>query len=557
MRGKKIIILCVLFLLVTVVIFTQSYQNDYRAANEKAAAAFPAHWHYTVPASGETGETTLPGKIAMGNDTVVLENQIPAGTEDGAALLLYTKQQRIRVYLDGALLYAYPSSEQNIFRSSVPNAWHIIPLPANQQGGALRVELTSPILLYGGYLPAILLGEKAAQVFELFRLYGWDLLFALLVIASGIIILGSYLLNKSIQLKYENIIYLGLFTLFMGFFFLFGTPLTLLALPDPYLLSFLAMAMLFFLPVPLLIFLNKTYQPRKKRFLSLCTAAATVIFMASCLSQVLRWADWIHLLPLYIFTLLIYFIIIGYISACEARDGNPHMRQFFFFFTIFLIGILLDLGRLGLEIYAGSAFSFSQWPALLFTKIAFALSLAVLLFKTSAFFSDSYNQIKRSEVLTLLAYTDLLTGVQNEKSFNAELERRKKARRKKAFTIFMLDIDQLEDANAGHGAAFGDAVLKSTGELILTAFGKDDLAYRLGGDEFYILSPDIHPTIIANKCRAFEEKLANHNLSGAFQVSITLVHHICRPRTAADIDNARVAVEEKLTAYKREKKAKD
>ncbi len=552
MRGKKIILICALFMLIATLIFINSYENDFIPVNSESTASFSTPWQYDLPGTGEKGEVSLPAQLNAEDGNIILTNQLPEELMPGASILLFTKQQSIHVYLDDELIYSYPSTNQEIFQRAVPDAWHILQLPDTAAGATIRVELLSHFPLFTGHLKSIDLGSKSAHIFHLFSLYFWDMFFAQLIILAGILIMGSHILNKAIQIKYANIIYLGIFALSMGIFLLLNSPLILLILPNPYLLSFLSMSMLYFIPVPMLIFLNKTYQPRKKILLSICTAVAAVVFILSSLLQLLGLVDWITLLPFYVFSLFIYFSAVAYISAWEAKDGNPHMRQFFLFFSIFMVGLLLDLGRLGLDIYSTKSFSFTEWPVLLFTKLGFFLSLTVLLFKTSTFLSDSYNQIKRSETLTLLAYTDLLTGVQNQKSFAAEIERRKKAGKKQAFTIFMLDIDQLDTANADHGKEFGNAVLKSTGELILTVFGKDDLAYRLGGDEFFILSPEINDKIIQKKMQRFREKLMNHNLSGEFSVSIALVHHICRPKAEDDIKEALQTIEQKMVAYKEE-----
>ncbi|MBQ6633364.1 MAG: GGDEF domain-containing protein [Ruminococcus sp.] len=86
------------------------------------------------------------------------------------------------------------------------------------------------------------------------------------------------------------------------------------------------------------------------------------------------------------------------------------------------------------------------------------------------------------------ASEDLLTGTLNKLSFEeyasniltASLEDERHA-------LLILDIDNFKGVNDSLGHAFGDKVLKKTGDILRATFSEDDYLGRIGGDEFCVL----------------------------------------------------------------------
>ncbi|MCX7426188.1 MAG: diguanylate cyclase [Planctomycetia bacterium] len=91
-----------------------------------------------------------------------------------------------------------------------------------------------------------------------------------------------------------------------------------------------------------------------------------------------------------------------------------------------------------------------------------------------------------------LARTDALTGLTTQRVFYETLER-EWARVKRSgapLSCAMLDIDFFKRVNDVHGHPAGDAILKSTAELLQKNCRASDLPCRYGGEEFCVLLPD-------------------------------------------------------------------
>lgn len=88
---------------------------------------------------------------------------------------------------------------------------------------------------------------------------------------------------------------------------------------------------------------------------------------------------------------------------------------------------------------------------------------------------------------------DPLTGLLNRRFLEEALDKEVARAKRKAYpiTILIIDIDEFKRVNDTYGHAAGDMVLENLGELLLQQTRKDDLAVRLGGEEFLILMNEV------------------------------------------------------------------
>lgn len=114
------------------------------------------------------------------------------------------------------------------------------------------------------------------------------------------------------------------------------------------------------------------------------------------------------------------------------------------------------------------------------------------------------------EQLREQAIRDDLTGVYNRRHFvevaDNELER---ARRLGApLSLVMLDLDHFKNVNDQHGHAAGDAALKAVGAMLSATTRADDLACRLGGEEFAVLLSGVSHALASERAEKWRALLA-------------------------------------------------
>lgn len=105
--------------------------------------------------------------------------------------------------------------------------------------------------------------------------------------------------------------------------------------------------------------------------------------------------------------------------------------------------------------------------------------------------NDRKRREKEAEILRL-TYRDPLTGLYNRRFF---LEAGEKAlaharRNGKCLSALMIDVDHFKTINDTHGHAAGDAVLQALAEQLSGSVRAEDVAARVGGEEFCILLPE-------------------------------------------------------------------
>ena len=102
---------------------------------------------------------------------------------------------------------------------------------------------------------------------------------------------------------------------------------------------------------------------------------------------------------------------------------------------------------------------------------------------------DVTEERKIQEKLKILATTDSLSGLYNRLEFMnlAQQEFVSTKRNKRKLSLLMMDLDFFKNINDTFGHAAGDEVIREMGRIIRSSFRKDDIAGRVGGEEFAVV----------------------------------------------------------------------
>lgn len=92
-----------------------------------------------------------------------------------------------------------------------------------------------------------------------------------------------------------------------------------------------------------------------------------------------------------------------------------------------------------------------------------------------------------------LAFHDTLTGVKNRTKFTKDLETvmEESKRKSQPFLMFLMDLDQFKSINDTMGHHVGDKLLSAAASRLKNAFEPVGTVYRIGGDEFVIIVPNV------------------------------------------------------------------
>lgn len=129
---------------------------------------------------------------------------------------------------------------------------------------------------------------------------------------------------------------------------------------------------------------------------------------------------------------------------------------------------------------------------------------------------ESARPVLQSKILTEILQKsnmiDGLTKLYNRKYLNTFMDTT--ATNFSSFAVAMVDIDYFKKVNDTYGHDAGDLVLKGLSEIFKSVIGKDDIAFRFGGEEFLIFMPHVDQAEkIIEKLRTTFEK-TTYNVNG-------------------------------------------
>lgn len=111
---------------------------------------------------------------------------------------------------------------------------------------------------------------------------------------------------------------------------------------------------------------------------------------------------------------------------------------------------------------------------------------------------DIHDSRTRMEELEKKASYDTLTGLLNHESAKERILRRMEQISGKKFAMVIFDLDEFKSVNDTYGHIFGNQVLKYVAEKLRQSIRGEDIAARIGGDEFLIFleyDTEIKPVI--------------------------------------------------------------
>jgi diguanylate cyclase (GGDEF)-like protein len=151
------------------------------------------------------------------------------------------------------------------------------------------------------------------------------------------------------------------------------------------------------------------------------------------------------------------------------------------------------------------------------------------------------------------AETDQLTGLLNRGAFveRARLALKSALARDVPFAAVIFDLDYFKRINDSFGHRTGDSVLRRFGDLVLRGLRRDDIAGRIGGEEFAMVMPGAGPeaaVALADRIRAaFAEEAKWVDGQG---VKATLSAGVAMAEPGSTLDDILDAADQALYAAK-------
>lgn len=121
--------------------------------------------------------------------------------------------------------------------------------------------------------------------------------------------------------------------------------------------------------------------------------------------------------------------------------------------------------------------------------------------------------VAEAEMWHDLAVTDNLTGLYNRNAYNTQFVNLKENANHKRYIMVLLDIDDFKKINDTQGHLAGDQVLQTVSNVLLEIFPKPQYKnFRIGGDEFSIISEGVSENEVIDRLVTFKKTLETVNI---------------------------------------------
>ena len=182
------------------------------------------------------------------------------------------------------------------------------------------------------------------------------------------------------------------------------------------------------------------------------------------------------------YVVVILYLIILMVSVARNRTAYPKLE----ILIIFAISLLLFFS---MAIEAVFSIRTTGRASLVLVTIFYYMFFQTQVYKASIIKEQSIRQ--QLEHSTRI---DSNTGALNKTAFNAganEILSPQNMHNLKYVGFLFIDLDHLKEVNDTLGHTIGDIAISNTAASIQTVFRETDLIGRFGGDEFYVLLPNI------------------------------------------------------------------
>lgn len=151
-------------------------------------------------------------------------------------------------------------------------------------------------------------------------------------------------------------------------------------------------------------------------------------------------------------------------------------------------------------------------------------------------YTSIYNDITDKKEISELLITDYLTKIYNRRHFNTvfDMEFKRGKRDNKNLVLMIIDIDFFKQYNDSYGHDGGDKILYDVAQALKYSLNRShDFLFRLGGEEFGIISSNIKEDGVVNLAERLRQAVLNldveHKTSILGKLSISIGIKIVYP----------------------------
>lgn len=398
----------------------------------------------------------------------------------------------VTLYIGNEKKVTTPYHKRIFTLSSSGMVWYIYTLKESDLNKEFKIKVNAFYNDTSCYIDEMYVGDKATYFKNYLLRQIFSLAVSLLTLFLGLVfILLNIYINIYQKLNKHSLSYIGQFACSIAIWTLCSTHIIDLIPNISQTVQFIACAILYFVPIPALLFINSNFNLKDKAIIKNNIAFDIGLFILALILQFTNIMDLHETLFLAHIVIVISAIVAVYSfiktnKDKSAKEEKPklYIRMNYLVYVLFGIFATADV-----VVY----YSNRNSDIGMFTKVAV---LFVILYLGIVAFQNLYDldkQITHNKFVRQLAYTDGLTQLNNRTAYMEKInELERNIDKHSNLGIITFDINFLKTTNDTLGHNMGDDLITSAANIIKNTFNEYCTTYRVGGDEFIAIidSPD-------------------------------------------------------------------
>ena len=485
MRVLKIyqfqIVLVVLFAVLTICFF----RNESDINGEPEYVPYNEDWSCNTEGKQVT-YAQLPKKVENTNQ-VVLKRLLTEEVIREKQIGFYTAHQLVEVSVDGEKLYS-KEVPKDIESKTTGKCWNFVKIKKSYEGKQLTIKINNCYRVSNLKVPYFYYGSKSAIVIKVIKDNLVSMIISVMMLVVGtIMVMVWYILGNKIYL-HRGMLWLGLFTISLALWSGMETHILQIMYGREVLFGGIACLGLKLMVCPAVRLIQVLCHEEHNKIMNLLCIAGIADFMVSFVLQLFAVVDLGE--SLWVTHLLLGGAVAAVVMVIIKQWRRKKRRLFENKSVVWINAI--GIGILGICIVADVVnynYRFANDMAM-FTRMGWLVYIAILGLQLFAQSAKLVQEGKKIKIIKEEAEQDGLTHVKNRKSFEdfiSLIPTTEYAR----YSMVMFDLNDLKTMNDQFGHGMGDCYLIISSEIIRDIYGEYGEIYRIGGDEFCLISTEL------------------------------------------------------------------
>ena len=469
--------------------------------------------------------------VAEKGDTITMVGKLPQKVIQNAAMIMYIRYTDFSASINGREFFSYSKKRYDEGKITGSGTLSVC-LPYGYQGKTIKIVMRVGENQAFSSIGAPLIVNQESRYKEYAAENIWTLMISFFLVLFGIVLVVcgtmSAIFKTLEQSSIAKLVWMALFSISAGFWILCTSELTELFSSDLVFKVYLEYICVYTAPFFFLCYHTDGNDNNKRairRYLFRSIAIANMIFIGVVF--ILQALQIVNMPSFLILGQILDVFTLAYVLTTRLLDIKRKVTNSYYSI----------IGTLVVTIYA-------FWELIVFNYAKYVdksgdaqyqvrgFKVAVLIFASSLFL-DYINDTIRSErnkakidVMSHLAYTDALTGINNRQATEDYFD--KVDRDNNFYSVIEFDLNELKKVNDEQGHEQGDDYIRSFANVLLNASKGWGFIGRIGGDEFtavivsdeYTLKDETEKFLMAFKREMKRENSYNRfvNISAAVGV---------------------------------------